>query len=197
MFSSFVRQTHMYLALFLTPWIIMYALSTVAMNHRSSFRQHFGGDVPWEKQSEQILPVEFSGDATPQFMAAQILQVLHMDGDFRAQFNKDMKVLTIVRNEALAPRRISYSIQDSRLLVERQQFATQPFLERMHRRRGYGASFAADNGWAASVDAVIAAMIFWVLSGLWMWWELKITRRAGAVFALSGLALFTLFLFTI
>jgi hypothetical protein len=186
----------MYLALFLTPWILMYALSTVAMNLRLSFRQHFGGDVPWEKQSEQTLSVQFSRDATPQFMAAQVLQVLRLEGDFRAQLSKDKKVLTIVRNEALAPRRITYLLEDSRLIVERQQFATQPFLERMHRRRGYGASFAADNGWAASVDAVIMAMMFWVLSGLWMWWELKITRRTGAVFALSGLALFTIFLFT-
>ena len=68
----------MYPALLLTPWILMYALSTVAMNHRLSFQQHFGGDVPWEKQSEQTLSVPFSGDATAHFMAAQILQGLYM-----------------------------------------------------------------------------------------------------------------------
>ena len=34
MFSKIVRRTHMYLALFLTPWIAGYALSTIAMNHR-------------------------------------------------------------------------------------------------------------------------------------------------------------------
>ena len=32
MFSKIVRRTHMYLALFLAPWILMYALSTVAPN---------------------------------------------------------------------------------------------------------------------------------------------------------------------
>jgi hypothetical protein len=66
----------------------------------------------------------------------------------------------------------------------------------MHRRRGYQHA-ALDDSWAFSVDLVIAAMIFWVLSGLWMWWELRATWRLGALFAAGGLALFALFLFTI
>jgi hypothetical protein len=37
MFSKFIRQTHMYLALLLAPWILLYALSTIAMNHREAF----------------------------------------------------------------------------------------------------------------------------------------------------------------
>lgn len=41
MFSKFVRRSHMYLALFLTPSILMYALSTLAMTHRAAFRQTF------------------------------------------------------------------------------------------------------------------------------------------------------------
>ena len=38
-------------------------------------------------------------------------------------------------------------------------------------------------------------MVIWVLSGLWMWWELKLTRLTGAVFLSSGLVLCTMFLF--
>ena len=34
MFSRIVRRTHMYLALFLAPWMIGYAVSTIAMQHR-------------------------------------------------------------------------------------------------------------------------------------------------------------------
>ena len=33
-FSKIVRRTHMYLALFLAPWMMGYAVSTIAMNHR-------------------------------------------------------------------------------------------------------------------------------------------------------------------
>jgi len=32
MFAKQIRRIHMYLALFLAPWVLMYALSTMAMN---------------------------------------------------------------------------------------------------------------------------------------------------------------------
>lgn len=196
MFSKFIRQTHMYLALLLAPWILLYALSTIAMNHREAFRLNFQTRLPWDRESEQLLPMQFSAGATPEFMSEQILQILNLDGNFRAALSEDKNTLTVLRNGAIAPRRITYSVTDGHLLVERQPFVTQPFLERMHRRRGYGGSFVADNGWAVSVDMVIVAITLWVLSGLWMWWELKITRLTGGLVALSGVALFVALILT-
>ena len=70
-------------------------------------------------------------------------------------------------------------------------------LERYHRRRGYATGYGVDTAWAISVDLVIIAMVFWVLSGLWMWWEMKVTRIAGALAVLTGSALFAIFLATI
>ncbi|MEO8425770.1 MAG: hypothetical protein ABI651_01530 [Verrucomicrobiota bacterium] len=32
--SRIIRRVHMYLARFLAPWMLMYALSTLAMSHR-------------------------------------------------------------------------------------------------------------------------------------------------------------------
>ncbi len=195
MFSKVVRQTHMYLALLLTPWVLLYALSTLAMTHRDSFHPDFYS-TPWEKVGEQIFPAQFSADATPDFMGQEILETLHLDGNFRATLSKDKKTLTVVRNDPMAPRRITYTPADGHLLIEKQNFAVQPFLERMHRRRGFGGSFVADNAWAVSVDMVVVAMIFWILSGLWMWWELKITRATGLAVALSGMALFVVLILT-
>jgi hypothetical protein len=31
--SVFLRRTHLYLGLFVTPWLMMYALSTLVFNH--------------------------------------------------------------------------------------------------------------------------------------------------------------------
>jgi len=194
MFSRLLRQTHMYLALLLTPWVLLYALSTLAMTHRSAFHPDFYS-TPWEKVSDQVLTAQFSADATPDFMGEEILKTLDLEGNFRAVLSKDKKTLTVIRNDPVSPRQITYTPADGHLLIEKQNFAVQPFLERMHRRRGFG-SFAADNAWAASVDFVVVAMIFWVLSGLWMWWELKITRSTGLVVTLSGVALFVALILT-
>jgi hypothetical protein len=40
-------------------------------------------------------------------------------------------------------------------------------------------------------------MVFWVLSGVWMWWEIKPARVTGAVFAAVGCGAFALLLVTI
>ena len=49
MFSKFLRQSHMYLALFLTPWMLVYALSTMAMNHRQFFTKRGDNPIRFEK----------------------------------------------------------------------------------------------------------------------------------------------------
>jgi hypothetical protein len=186
----------MYLGLLLAPWLLLYALSTLAMAHREVFRLNFLTGLPWVKESERVLPMQFSVGATPEFMGEQILRILHLDGNFGATLSEDKDTLTVMRNEAISPRRITYSVTDGPLLVERQPFQPQPFLEKMHRRRGYSASFIVDNGWAVSADAVIVAISLWVLSGLWMWWELRVTRLTGGLVALSGAAIFVALLLT-
>jgi hypothetical protein len=47
------------------------------------------------------------------------------------------------------------------------------------------------------VDLVILAMVFWVISGLWMWWEMKVTRRLGLAALLAGCCVFGFYLATL
>ena len=55
MFSKIVRRTHMYLALFLVPWVLMYALSTSAMNHRHFFQEYYGEKgAPFHTEREMV-----------------------------------------------------------------------------------------------------------------------------------------------
>jgi hypothetical protein len=50
---------------------------------------------------------------------------------------------------------------------------------------------------AVSVDLVIVALVFWAVSGVWMWWDMRATRLWGAVSLLAGVALFVGFLVTL
>jgi hypothetical protein len=63
------------------------------------------------------------------------------------------------------------------------------FLLRLHTAHGYPGDPNAKWFWAVVVDVMAFTMCFWGLSGLVMWWQLKGTRRAGAVIlALSAAA---------
>jgi hypothetical protein len=191
MFSKLVRRTHMYLALFLTPWLIGYALSTIIMNHRMPRPNTI------VKEQEQTYPNTFEPGTPPREIAAQILSDLHLEGAFGVQGPRPDGSLVINRQSMLSPRRITFTPEDRRIVVERQELETSGFLNRFHRRRGYQQPYAADLAMAVSVDAVIVALVFWALSGLWRWWEMRATRFWGAACAVAGAGIFTLFLLAI
>jgi hypothetical protein len=197
MFSKIVRRTHMYLALFLFPWMLMYAASTLAMNHRAFFTARYGsGAPPFEHERTIVYDGVFPEDAELRTISRQILSTLDIDGAHAVTRRKDGAIV-ITRNDLTTPRRLTYSPADRTLVVERMADRPNAFLERFHRRRGYATGYGLDTAWAVTVDLVILGMVFWAISGLWMWWEMKVTRRLGWSAALAGAATFALFLATI
>ncbi|MBI5693178.1 MAG: PepSY-associated TM helix domain-containing protein [Verrucomicrobia bacterium] len=197
MFSKLLRRIHLYLALFLAPWMLMYALSTLVMNHRAYFvEKHGRGPAPWLKERELTYEGTFAPDAAPRDVARQLLDSLDLDGAHQVSRRND-GVIVIQRQDLLSPRRITYTPATRQVLIERTEARTHATLERFHRRRGYSTGYLLDTFWAVSVDLVIAACLIWALSGLWMWWEMKATRRIGATGLAGGIALFAFYLITI
>jgi hypothetical protein len=197
MLSKLLRQTHMYLALFLYPWMLMYALSTFAMNHRALFSAKYRpGPVAFEKERELVYAGFFPENAELKVISRQILGSVGLDGAHGVTRRKDGAIV-IARNDLLVPHRLTYSPADRHLLIEKMPHRPNAFLERFHRRRGYATGYRLDTAWAVTVDLVIAAMVFWALSGLWMWWEMTATRRLGLAALLGGAGLFALYVLVI
>ncbi len=187
MTSLLLRRIHMYLALFLAPWVLMYAVSTAVMNHRKWFGEPAPYRVVEEKKLEVVLP---EGSAKEQ--GALLLASLGMEGAYSAQ--KRDGVLVVQRQRLAVPVRVSFDARSSVVKVEEQEFQANAWLERLHRRRGYQQEYAADLIWAVFVDVTIAAILFWAISGLWMWWEMRVTRALGGLALAGGLALFAFYL---
>ncbi len=182
----------MYAALFLAPWLLMYAVSTMAMNHRDLFvKRNAPAPKPLGKEREVIYQGSFPEKAEARMMARQILASLDLEGAFNVR--RDGAAVVISRNDMLSPRRITYTPADHKLVVERMPNPPHNFLERFHRRRGYDTGYVVDTVWAVTVDLFIGAMILWGLSGLWMWWEMKVTRGYGAVALAVGVMFFAAF----
>jgi hypothetical protein len=200
--SKLIRRTHMYLALFLTPWLVIYALSGFILNHRASFFPvptvgREPAQPAFEKIGEREYDTVFSDDADARMIGAKVLQDVGLAGSFSIQGDARQPRLVIMRSAASAVYRVTYLRTEKKVQIERQQFNLPMFLNRAHFRHGFTQPFAASMSWAVIVDLVIVALVFWVLSGLWMWWEIKPARTWGAVFGLAGAALFALLLFTI
>ncbi len=196
--SLHLRRIHMYLALFLTPWLLMYALSSLVFNHFQMIRQHYGGRLnQFEKEKEMEYRAAFPNDATPELIGERILRDLDLTGAFFVRGKVQEGKLIITRQAPFTMRRITYHIKEEKLLIEKQVFQTPGFLTRLHIRHGYRQSYAASWAWGAVVELTAIAMVFWVASGIWLWWEIKPARKLGALFTFIGLALFGLLLATI
>lgn len=196
--SRVIRRTHMYLALFLTPWMVIYALSGLVLNHNQAVRAFYGTRFgQFEKVEERPYAAAFSEGADSRMIGAQILEHLGLSGTFNVQGTPTQPRLVINRNAAFAAHRITYFRNEHRLLVEKQAFSAPVFVNRAHFRHGYEQPFLSSKIWAVIVDLAVVGMLFWVVSGVWMWWEIRPARLTGAAFALVGFTMFGILLATI
>jgi hypothetical protein len=71
---------------------------------------------------------------------------------------------------------------------EPKTISTRAFLLRLHLTHGYPGETGVRSFWAIAVDATAIVMLFWSLSGLFMWWQIKATRRWGSLVLLVSVA---------
>jgi len=194
--SLLIRRVHMFSGLFLAPWMLMYALSTLVMTHRDYVLSFYPSKTPARVTERELeYTRSFPDTATREQIGKQILQDLGLDGAHSVSGGRNGAPLVVNRQHALIARRITFDQAARKIVVEREEFRALTFLERMHRRRGYDKPYALDDAWGFTVDVAVVAMAFWSLSGIWLWWELKFTRKWGALSLVGGAALFTVFAF--
>jgi len=85
--------------------------------------------------------------------------------------------------------RVAYNLQTQALTVRplAPDLSTRRFLTSMHLACRYPSQVDARWVWALIVDAMAAGMVFWGVSGLLMWWQMKSLRRVGFLVTAAGL----------
>jgi hypothetical protein len=180
--TRLIRKTHLYLALALFPWVIMYAASTFVMNHRSFFRREEMGKP---QALREVVRMEYRAalttDVSPDEVAQKILKDLEMEGKFRVERSKEEHRMVIRRESPWRPKKITYLRDQEVLIVEEPPFRLINFIIGLHHKSGYGGDYLTPIIWAAIVDIFSVAMIAWVASGIYMWWGLSRTRLWGGL----------------
>ncbi|XZE36985.1 hypothetical protein SH501x_002575 [Pirellulaceae bacterium SH501] len=83
---------------------------------------------------------------------------------------------------------LSGAVTTKRLVADAvSPFSWRQFWLRLHTAHGYHPDGGARWFWAIVVDVMSAVMVFWGLSGLAMWWQMKSTRRWGGLAIATGL----------
>jgi hypothetical protein len=198
-FGKINRRTHLYLGLFLLPWLAMYGASSAIVIHQSTFnsRGPLPREVVFEKSYDR--PVSLAGaNNSPELRAAaqQILKDINMEGGFWAD-KPNADTLHIDRFSFRGATHLTYSAKKQTLKVEHQVMRVPQVIQRMHFRGGYEQPDFGNKSWGVIVDLACVGILIWVISGLIMWWQLPRLRTWGAIALAGGFISFCLLVWTL
>lgn len=188
-FDQINRRTHLYLGLFLMPWLLMYGVSSFLISHHAWFRS----DQPptWQPLFEREYHRPIPDRVDLRAVALAILKDCQLDGAFWVQRPKPEEI-RINRFRFWDETRLTYLIKDQRLRAEQQQLRWDQVVLRMHFRGGFQQPTFWDGFWAVLVDVACVGILVWIGSGLLMWWRLARLRIWGALAVGAGIFSFLL-----
>lgn len=172
-----LRRTHLYLGMVLMPWLLVYSLSTLFLNH-TYFQRFRPADPQWDSlwTKDYTLAMPVTADNLRD-VAQRILADNGISGPFGVQ--RQGQRLNINSQNFLEPKRLVYDISAKRLSAEKKKFAWTEVLVRMHFRAGYGQPGVLSNLWPVVVDVFCVTLLIWIITGLYLWWKIRVTRRWG------------------
>ena len=192
-FDKINRRAHLYLGLFLMPWLLMYGASSFIVIHRSWFPTDKAREPLWEKAYSR--PVNMQGaNNSPELRAAaqEILKDCNLEGAFCVDKPRS-DTLHIERFSFRDSVRLTYTSNDQKLKAVRQVMRWSDVPVRMHFRGGYGQPGFGNKLWGLLVDVACGGILIWVASGFIMWWRLPRLRAWGAIATGVGILSFVLF----
>ena len=191
------RRTHLYLGLFLTPWVLMYAVSSIPFSNNDYFEQRDKAKgIPLWKETYNgpydLGPIPESGPLRP--LGAKIVKDFHMQDSSYGVYRQGTKQLNIYVHTFWQSTQFKYFIEEKRLVSEDRRFRFEHFLTGMHARGGFEDNRLFPLAWSVIIDLVCLGFLLWIASGLYMWWTLPGLRKWGWVAVLGGLSSFLFFL---
>jgi hypothetical protein len=177
-FDKINRRTHLYLGLFLMPWLLMYGLSSFIIIHESWFRAD--KERPWEPLFEKEYHRPVTEQTDLRATAQEILKECNLEGAFWVN-KPNADTLEIDRYSFRGSMHLTYSIKDQKLKAKRQRVQPSQVVVRMHFRGGYDQPTFWDKFWGLLVDFTCLGIIVWIASGLIMWWRLPRLRTWGTL----------------
>jgi hypothetical protein len=197
-FDRFNRRVHLYLAMFLLPWFFMYAVSSIPFSHASYFRTLYNDGTPqwtqrFEREYDLTLPEQTEGDRE---IGARILRDVGLDGAFDT-YRPNPRTLFVYLVEFRNRTQVVYSADERRLALQDGRLRWYEFLQGMHARGGFRQDSFLNDAWGWTVDLVMVAILFWIASGLYMWWHLPAQRFWGSLVLAAGAGSFVFFLYVL
>jgi hypothetical protein len=187
---DWTRDLHLYLGLFLSPMLLIFALSTLLLNHPS--RPASGAASP-PADRRTGLPVEITGEAGSLDQARQILARLKVTGeiDYVRHLAREQRLVIPVMKPGESIR-VEVDLRNHTATIEHRNTGLGAALIYLHKMPGphnakYRGSWVYMAWWKMLADVTVWGLLFLTVSGLYLWWLLKAERRIGWVLLAAGM----------
>lgn len=186
---SWTRGLHFYLGLFLCPFILVFAVSTLLLNHPGQRTPEAATQHTPAKRSVQIGTL-YAGGTVEQ--ARDILRQLGVTGEIdyiRHMPEEGRLVIPVIKpGEATT---VEVDLKAGTAAVTRQSLGLGAALIYLHKMPGphnvkIRGNWVYTMWWAVTADMVVCVLLFLTVSGLYLWWMLKNERTVGWVLLGAG-----------
>ena len=194
--SQLNRRVHLYLGLALLPWFFMYGISSVPFAHNAFFeRLDAAKTLPlWTLRLERAMdvPVPEDPDGLRQ-LGKTLLDAAGVHGMSYGVYRQSPTQINVYAYSFRQSTQLKYFTDRKVLTAEDRRFRFDQFLTGMHARGGFEQEGLLPTSWSILVDVVQVAILVWIASGVWMWWDLRGHRRWGVAAIVSGTLSFVWF----
>ncbi len=193
-FYAWTRDLHLYLGLFMCPFILVFAVSTVLLNHPGQPAVGAAsGRIPLTS-----IPIEVPEGAGTIDQARKILRQLNVTGeiDYVSHQAKEERLLIPVSKPG-EHTRVEVDLRAQTATVERQEQGLGAALIYLHKLPGPHNVKIRGNWiyiawWRVLADTTVYALLFLTASGLYLWWMLTAERKIGWALLGAGILSATL-----
>jgi hypothetical protein len=189
------RDLHLYIGLFVSPFLLLFAISVFVLNHAKVTPGQW-----LERRTVQDLQVPAGVDRVQgrDAIAAgrAILKPLGIDGEIdSARFVRQTGHFVVAVSKPGREVRVDVDVNQRTATVSKRPMSFWERLAYLHKMPGphnvdIRGNWAPTTAWRAAADATIYITLFISISGIYLWWALRAERRIGlAVLSLGVVTL--------
>ncbi len=192
MTGKLMRYAHLYAGLFISPFIVLFALTAVFFNHALS--PSAASDTRYTKGVR--LQFDPAMDNLP--LAREILQQLGIRGEIMfVGRNPGSMYIPVVRPDEKIIVNVDFATREANVQRERQGL----YEALLYMHKSPGPHVAAIRGnwwltrlWGSLADCTVLLTLFLTVSGVYLWFMSGLQRRSGLILSAAGCILFMSFI---
>lgn len=196
---NWIRGSHCYFGLFISPFILLFAITGIMFNHRWKMN-NTTADVKIEKETASVeVPTDLKGLE----QAKQVLGQLGISGEIlstRHMPKQNRMAIAVTKPGQFTT--INIDLKEQKAEIQQRQRGIWSALFYLHKSPGphniqNRANWFFTKLWVFLVDASVYLLIGISISGVYLWYVIKSERKIGLILLGAGCLSFFLALFAI